>query len=51
MYLAADFIVIVLFILNIFDVNLKDDSEEKVVQANVNVNYYMENLDETRDDI
>ena len=51
MYLAADFIVIVLFILNIFDVNLQDDSGEKVVQANVNVNYYMENLDETRDDI
>ena len=51
MYLAADFIVIVLFILNIFDVNLKNDSGEKVVQASVNVNYYMENLDETRDNI
>ena len=51
MYLAADFIVIVLFILNIFDVNLKEDSGEKVVQANVNVNYYMENSEETSDEI
>lgn len=49
-YLAVDFIVIVLFILNIFDVNLKSDSTEKIIQPKINVNYYIENLDETRED-
>ena len=49
-HMIIDIVVIVLFILNIFDLNLKEDSE-KIVQAKVNINYYMNNPnDDTNDD-
>lgn len=50
-YIIIDIMLIVWFILNIFDVNLKEDSE-KIVQAKVNINYYMDNPndDETNED-
>ena len=49
-HLIIDFVVIVLFILNIFDLNLKEDTE-KIVQAKVNINYYMNNPnDDTNED-
>ena len=45
----VDILVILLFILNIFDVNVEPE-EEKIIQPKVEVNYYLGEQDDTNDD-
>ena len=45
----VDVLVILLFILNIFDVNV-ESNDEKIIQPKVEVTYFMGDLDETYDD-
>jgi hypothetical protein len=45
----VDILVILLFILNVFDVNVEPE-EEKIIQPKVEVNYYLGEQDDTNDD-
>ena len=48
-HLVVDILVILLFIFNIFDVNV-ESNDEKIIQPKVEVTYFMGDLDETYDD-
>ena len=48
-HLIVDGLVILLFILNIFDVNV-ESNDEKIIQPKVEVTYFMDDINETYDD-
>ena len=48
-HLVVDILVILLFIFNIFDVNV-ESGDEKIIQPKVEVTYFMGDLDETYDE-
>ena len=48
-HLVVDILVILLFIFNIFDVNV-ESGDEKIIQPKVEVTYFMDDINETYDD-